>query len=112
VWMRRNLPSKATIAAWNGAQIYLDTGFTGYTPRVPTRLFYSGDRAAFTAYFSRLTEFSRQNRLSYILVTPDDFRMHLTPKEAAAVKSGLAARNDLTRLYDSSGYVVYRVEAR
>jgi hypothetical protein len=111
-WMHRNLPSKATVAAWNGAQVYLDTSMRGYTPRVPTRLFYSGDRVAFSGYFSRLTEFSRENRLSYILVTPDDFRMHLTPIEAAAVKSGLAARPDLTRLYDSSGYVVYRVEAR
>lgn len=112
LWLREHVDRRAKVAAWNGAQTYFDTGLRGYTPRVPTLLFYRDDRAGFTAYFRALPEFARANRLSYILVTPDDFRGHLSVGEAAQVKASLALRKDLTRLYNNGGFVIYRVEPR
>ena len=79
---------------------------------MPTRFYHRDDHAAFVDYFRRLPEFARENHLTYILVTPDDFRMHLTLPEATSVKASLAARADLTRLYASAGNVIYLVEPR
>lgn len=111
-WLRGHLDPQSRLATSNGAKTYLDSGFRGYTPRVPTRFYHRDDRAAFVDYFRRLPEFARENHLSYILITPDEFRLDLKAAEAKSVRSALAARTDLTRLYADGDNVVYRVEPR
>lgn len=111
-WLRTNLGLEARITAYNGPKTYMDSGLRGYTPRVPTNFYRPADHPLYVDYFRHLPEFARQNRLKYILVTPDDFSMILSAAEIRSVKASLAARPDLTRVYSEDGTIVYRVEPR
>lgn len=109
-WIANNVPAGANVYAYRDPLVFLYTGRRASSLPIPPKFYYHNDSAAIEQMMASTPDFARQQRLQYLLLTPEDYYRDLRAQGTRglllAMKSG-----ELQKLYESPGAAVYKLRA-
>lgn len=108
-WIRENLAPGAIGIAYQESRFYLFTGRRAIGMPLPSKLGYSGDRAAILAYFQDPAAVARANGARYLYVTPWDFELDLGEKERKVRLEALRESPAWREIHSASGFSVFEL---
>jgi hypothetical protein len=107
-WIARNIPAGANVYAYQDPVAFLYTGRKACRLPIPPKFLYHSDDAGIEKLMGSLGDFARQNHLSYLLLTADDYHRDLNERGTHGLVE--AMRSDVfERLYRSDGAAIYRL---
>ncbi len=72
-WIARQLPAQARFLAYDDTLLYLYTGRSAVSVRVPTKLYYQEDGEALIRLHSQLDQFAGARGVTYVFATSEDY---------------------------------------
>jgi hypothetical protein len=108
VWIDRNVPRDANLYAYQDPVLFLYTGHPACRIPIPPKFLYHGDDAGIDKLMGSLADFARDHRLTYLLLTPDDYHRDLNAKGTHGLTEAIQS-SAFERLYASTGATVYKL---
>ena len=108
-WIASNVPTGANVFAYDDPLLYLYTGRKSCNLPIPPKFYYHHDDAGIDRLLSLIPEFSRDQRLDYVMLTPGDFYRDLRENGAKHLARYVEESPAFGKLY-ADGYVtIYRL---
>ena len=108
-WITANTRAGDRFAAYDDALLYLYAGRSGYTVPILPALVYANDPEAVAKYVSSLPELWCEKKVTYLLVTRDDFQRDFHKPAQDALNRLVQNRSQFQPLYADATAQVYRL---
>jgi len=107
-WVERNVPPDANVYAYQDPMMFLYTGHKSCRLPIPPKFLYHGDDKGIEKLMGSMAAFARDQRLDYLLLTPDDYHRDLNDKGTAGLERALRS-DDFQKLYASDRAAIYKL---
>jgi branched-subunit amino acid transport protein len=107
-WIARNVPRGANVYAYEDPVMFLYTGHRGCRLPIPPRFLYHSDDRSIEKLMGSMADFARDQRLEYLLLTPDDYHRDLNAKGTEGLTEAMQSDN-FQKLYSSDRTAIYRL---
>jgi hypothetical protein len=107
-WIARNAPPDANVYAYDDPILFLYTGRRSCRLPIPPKFLYHGDDNGIVKLMASMPSFARENRLTYLLLTPDDYHRDLNEKGGAGLAAAMQS-GAFQQVYTSNGVAIYRL---
>jgi hypothetical protein len=109
-WLAANAAPGSRVLAYADPAVYLHTGLSGISLRVPPHIMVRGDKREREEYFAQLPGVAERHQIDYVLSTPDDYHFD-SPEYSLPAWRGIIERGNWTKpVFRSGEVVVYRVD--
>ena len=109
-WISQQAPAGANVYAYEDPVAYLYTGHKSCRLPIPPKYLYHDNNAGIEKLMASMPEFAREERLSYLLLTPDDYHRDLNARGTRGLTQAMQS-GDFQTVYDSPGAEIYRLKA-
>lgn len=110
-WIARHAPAGANVFAYDDPLVYLYAGRKACGLPIPPKLYYHNDDAGIDRLLHSIPDFSREYRLSYILLTPADFYRDLHEHGARHLAEAVQKSNAFEPEFEAPPVAIYRYMA-
>jgi len=109
-WIAANTPEDAAVLAYLDPVLYLHTGRKACRFVVPTSLAYAGHASAWKKYFPTVAQYTRENGLSYVVLTSQDLHAELSDQDRLTAQAVFRKTFSPRLLYESGEVSVRAVD--
>jgi hypothetical protein len=108
-WLEANAAPDSRVLAYADPAVYLYTGLSGISLRVPPHIMVQG-KPEREKYFAQLPEVAARHGIDYVLWTPDDYHFDSPEYSLPAWRGAIEDGNWTKPVFRSGEVVLYRVD--